>query len=240
MKSLNTPEFITYVRSHKHYKDLVNCICPICEKPYTRTKGEILRSLFRGPNSKQPIRSGKTCSLDCAKILIKSIRQKLTFYNCHICGKDIIVSPPSRNRKSKIRVCSPDCRNQYMKTVDKKIRTRSKMEFFIENQIKLNYPSLNFTTNDRTVINYELDFYFKDLKFAIELNGIFHYEPIYGNDKLEKTKFNDSQKIILCYESGIELCVIDISSVDKLTQKNKDKFWSIINEILSSIIHRII
>jgi hypothetical protein len=33
-----------------------------------------------------------------------------------------------------------------------------------------------------------LDFYFPELRFAIELNGITHYEPIYGEDKFEKIK----------------------------------------------------
>ena len=39
---------------------------------------------------------------------------------------------------------------------------------------------------------------------------IVHYEPIYGEEKLTKVQNRDKQKMINCYEKGIELIVIPL------------------------------
>jgi hypothetical protein len=83
--------------------------------------------------------------------------------------------------------------------------------------------------NDIKTINSELDFYFPSLKFAIELNGIVHYKPIYGTDKLNSIKNNDANKLILCSNNKIDLMVIPtISSSLKVFEK----YW---NEIKHAI-----
>lgn len=83
-----------------------------------------------------------------------------------------------------------------------------------------------------------MDFYFPTLRLAIELNGIFHYEPIYGEDKLEKIQSNDSQKAIRCNEKGIELCIIDSSTCKYLNNSAKDKYWHIVRTIIEKIYRR--
>ena len=65
------------------------------------------------------------------------------------------------------------------------------MEVYLEEQIRKNYSSLELLCNDKTTINSELDFYFPGLKLAIELNGILHFEPIYGDKKLDQIQNND-------------------------------------------------
>lgn len=65
------------------------------------------------------------------------------------------------------------------------------MEEFIGKQIQEHFPNLKFIANGKEIIGSELDFYFPTLRLAIELNGIFHYEPIYGKDKLKKIVQND-------------------------------------------------
>ena len=92
--------------------------------------------------------------------------------------------------------------------------------------------------NNKEVIGSELDFYFPTLKLAVELNGILHYEPIYGTDKLEHIQSNDSQKSITCYNFGIEFCLIDSSACKHLTQANKDKYWDILDNLLKQVIQR--
>jgi len=74
------------------------------------------------------------------------------------------------------------------------------------------------------------------LDFAIELNGIFHYEPIFGTEKLGKIQNNDNRKMIACYEKGIELAVIDTSSVTHMSKKSKIKYWNIVKDILDTVI----
>lgn len=51
----------------------------------------------------------------------------------------------------------------------------------------------------------ELDFYFPKLKLAIELNGITHYEPIYGLDRLTRSLGSDKRKMLLCYEKNVKI-----------------------------------
>ena len=66
---------------------------------------------------------------------------------------------------------------------------------------------------------------------AFELNGIFHYEPIYKNFK--NTKTNDQRKFQACLERKIELCVIDISSQKYFKEKTSQKYLDIIVNLLN-------
>lgn len=67
---------------------------------------------------------------------------------------------------------------------------------------------------------------------ADDFNGIFHYEPIYGDEKLQKIQENDERKFLLCQRAGISLAIIDSSSCKRLNQKAKDKYWGIFQSIL--------
>ena len=78
------------------------------------------------------------------------------------------------------------------------------------------FPNIDFTFNDKTAINSELDIYIPNLKLAFELNGIFHYEPIYGKDKFQRIVENDNNKFQRCQENGISLCIIDTTSQKKI------------------------
>ena len=86
--------------------------------------------------------------------------------------------------------------------------------------------------NQKDVINSELDFYFPELKLAVELNGIFHYEPIYGEEKLSQIQNNDTRKFQACLERGIELCIVDSSKCKYLKQSAKDEFYNIFKSLL--------
>jgi len=66
-----------------------------------------------------------------------------------------------------------------------------------------------------------------------ELNGIFHYEPIYGQDKLDKIKNNDHRKFQACLEHNIELCIIDTSQQKKFNPQSSKVFLDIITRIIN-------
>ena len=87
------------------------------------------------------------------------------------------------------------------------------------------------------LINSELDIYFPELKLAVELNGIFHYEPIFGNEKLQSIKNNDCRKFQACLEKQIELIIIDTSSLTYFKEENAKKFLDIIYNIISKKIN---
>jgi len=90
--------------------------------------------------------------------------------------------------------------------------------------------------NDKTAINSELDIYLPKLRLAFELNGIYHYEPIYGAKKLNQIQNNDHRKFAACYEHGISLCVIDTSSQKRFTEKTSEPFLSLIVKIIDEAI----
>ena len=95
------------------------------------------------------------------------------------------------------------------------------------------YPNLEILYNNKEIINSELDIYIPSLKLAFELNGIVHYEPIYGEEKLNKIKSNDNNKFQLCIEQKISLCVIDTSSLNYFKEQNAKKFLDIIVETIN-------
>lgn len=72
---------------------------------------------------------------------------------------------------------------------------------------------------------------FPSLNLAIEINGIFHRKPIFGEKKLKNVKKRDLEKKKLCKEFGIELHVIrDVNKrfIEKLNKKLLDKVVKIV------------
>jgi hypothetical protein len=78
----------------------------------------------------------------------------------------------------------------------------------------------------------ELDFFFPELNFAIEINGPTHYTMIYNEEKLNRTKENDKRKINLCPELGIDLFVLDIHS----TRLSNEEYIRIIMAVLGGLV----
>jgi hypothetical protein len=134
--------------------------------------------------------------------------------------------------------CSHSCSASYNNTHKKYGTRRSKLEIYLEEQIKTHYPDLELVCNQKSAIESELDFYFPELRFAIELNGITHYEPIYGEDKFEKIQNNDKRKIIACYEKDIELAIIDSSSCSYLNETAKNKYKILVFNLLEKVKNR--
>jgi hypothetical protein len=78
-----------------------------------------------------------------------------------------------------------------------------------------------------------LDIYLPSLKLAFELNGIFHYEPIYGTEKLNQIQNNDNKKFKLCYKNEISLCIIDVSQQKYFKAQTSKKYLNIITTIIN-------
>ena len=72
------------------------------------------------------------------------------------------------------------------------------------------------------------------MNLAFELNGIYHYEPIHGNDKLLKIQNNDNRKFQACLEQGIELCIIDSSQQKYFKKQSSEKYLNIISTIINN------
>jgi very-short-patch-repair endonuclease len=136
--------------------------------------------------------------------------------------------------RSKNTFCKQSCAAIYNNEHKTHGTRRSKLEGWLEEQLTLKYPNLEIHFNRKDAINSELDFYFPSLRLAFELNGIFHYEPIYGIDKLSRTQNNDNRKFQACIEHGIELCIIDSSSQKYFKVETSQKYLDIITKLVTS------
>jgi disulfide oxidoreductase YuzD len=183
-------------------------------------------------NTNNYANSCKFCSNTC-----KSNMQNLKIIvKCSCCNK-IINKYPNEIMKSKsgFIFCSQSCAATYNnkhKTIGNR---RSKLETWLESKLIEAYPNIEFHFNRKDVINSELDIYIPSLKLAFELNGIFHYEPIYGQDKLDQIQNNDNRKFQACVENGIELCLIDTSTQKYFKETTSIKFFEIIGVSISDI-----
>lgn len=157
---------------------------------------------------------------------------------CGYCSK-MVTRRLAEHKKAKRHIfCNHSCAAKYNNKHKTTGTRRSKIECYIDEQLKILYPQLNIVTNSVSLMNFELDFYFPELRFAIELNGIVHYEPIYGVDKFERIQNNDKQKMLRCSELGIELMVINVSEQGRFTIPSSQRYLDIIKEQLDSIMKR--
>ncbi len=158
----------------------------------------------------------------------KRIRKTYSCVSCHCTFERLVCQA----KKSKNIFCSHSCSAKHTnshKTTGTKV---SKLEKYLQSKLLELYPNLEFQFNNKLAINSEIDIYLPSLKLAFELNGIFHYEPIFGNDKLSQITNNDNRKFQACLEAGISLCVIDTSSQKYFKESTSNKFLEIIKSII--------
>lgn len=167
------------------------------------------------------------CSLKCFHVF--SLKRVDLF--CDYCGKPMIKK--ECNIKNNVHhFCSSSCTGKYNAEHKTWGCGRSKLEKWIEPQLQDFYPELEFHFNRNDTINSELDIYIPSLKLAFELNGVFHYEPIFGAELLNKISNNDKRKFQACLERGIELCVINNNSMRTFNEKKAVDFMQIITNII--------
>lgn len=197
--------------------------CYICGKTFYSRKKFITREL------KYNLNTCRFCSQECCN------KSKITNIEttCKLCGEKIFVMKNVYDKsKTKNFFCSKSCAATYNNTHKTKGNRVSKLEIYLQTKLQELYPSLSFLFNDKTTINSELDIYIPSLKLAFELNGIFHYEPVFGKDKLQQIQENDNNKFQKCIQNNISLCIIDTSSQKYFKEQTSQKFLNIITEII--------
>jgi hypothetical protein len=139
----------------------------------------------------------------------------------------------SQLHRSKNHFCSQSCTISYNNKHKTTGNRRSKLEIYLENQLTILYPNLPIDYNLKLAINSELDIYIPSLNLAFELNGIFHYEPIFGINKLDQIRNNDISKSKACIDNRIDLCIIDTSDQKYVKPSTSQKYLDIIIKIIN-------
>jgi hypothetical protein len=201
--------------------DLLPCQCYYCDSTFYKIKKEITHNL------KYKLDRIKFCSQQCNQK--NNSKQKKT--NCKNCNIEFLKKQREID-KTKNNFCCKSCAATYNNKNKIHGVRRSKLESWIEKQLTQLYPSLRIDFNQKTAINSELDIYIPSLNVAFELNGIFHYEPIYGVDKLQQIQENDVSKSKACHEAKIDLCTIDTSGQKYFKESTSQKYLDIINNII--------
>jgi len=221
MKPLYTQEEYNNTKS----MDKLFCECYYCHNPY-----QIIKKIITSNLNGSKVNKIKFCSHTCQG---KSETKKLTI-DCSNCKTKIEKYPfEFRNSKSKNVFCSRSCSATFNNKNKSHGSKRSKLEAYIEQQLLLLYPNLEFHFNQKSAINSELDIYIPSLSLAFELNGIFHYEPIFGSKKLGQIQTNDISKSKACYDTKIDLCIIDTSAQKYVKESTSKKYLDIITNIIN-------
>jgi len=201
--------------------------CIFCSKTFEVSEFESIRRLKKSKNQL------RFCSHKCFTQHKSNIGTKII--KCTNCNHTIIKHISEINKsKSGNHFCSKSCATKYNNTHKTFGTRRSKLEKYLESELTKLYPKLEIQYNNKTTINSELDIYIPSLKLAFELNGIFHYEPIYGQDKLNQIQNNDHRKFQACLEHDIELCIIDTSIIKYLKKETAIKYLNIITTIINN------
>ena len=200
-------------------------ICDFCKKEFLKSGKDVAA---RRCNERVKELKHIFCSRKCLSLFYKTSVD----IPCANCQK--IVTRTQAERKGMVNsFCNSSCAATYNNKHKTHGNRRSKLEKCIEEKIKEVFPSIEYHANSKTAIGSELDFYFPTFKLAIEINGIFHYEPIYGLEKLTQIQKNDQQKFKACHDAGVELCII--ACLDGYMNKQKlEYYWDKVKTLLET------
>lgn len=199
------------------HNDLILLSCEVCQSTYTRSKHSI--------TSKYKIRSQtpRFCSRACHSASMKTYKTN----TCKTCKTEFLL----KNQPKKV-FCSQSCSATFTNKNKTTGTRRSKLEIFIEQELSKLYPNLEILYSSKEIIQSELDIYIPSLKLAFEIQGIFHYEPIFGQEKLDQIQKNDLEKVKKCKALGIKLICIDTRKQKTFSKISSTEFLNIVVQSL--------
>lgn len=210
--------------------------------PSVEVKCEVCEKLFKKPQCRMNITSHNFCSLECCgKFQQGKPKAETIDLKCPVCKQDFSLRLKLalfRKKTRKNLFCSRPCMYDYIRQNPCFARSnkggRSKLEHYIEKKLREEYPSLEILFNSK-YSGFELDIYFPSLCFAVEINGIWHYEPIKGEPLLVKIQNRDKIKAKICENSRITLFVMPVLEPVK-NDRTFDKYWQIVKSKLTDVL----
>lgn len=194
--------------------------CDNCGSLHYKAQCEILKGLRRDKKF--------FCSRECHH-KYHSTTQEVKCANCGVSFSKL----PSQIAKTNNNFCSKSCAATFNNKHKKFGNRRSKIELLIEQMLLAEYPELLFYCNQKDVIGSELDFYFPSLKLAVQIQGPLHYQPIYGQTKLDQIQSMDKEKRAACQAQNIKLIELDYSNDKYLNKERIEERLSQIKTILA-------
>lgn len=205
--------------------DLVLLTCSICSTEYQKTKKNVLQ------HNKRQANANLFCSSKCLGVFKTT---KNTVNTMCITCKEKITKKKNQFEKSSNHFCSRSCSTIFNNKNKSYGTRRSKLEEYLEKCLKETFPNLTIVYSGKEVIGSELDIYIPSLKLAFEIQGIFHYEPIFGQEKLDQIQKNDLLKVMKCREKDIELISINCSKQKNVTTETNQPFLKLIISIIDN------
>lgn len=205
-------------------KTKLNLKCDLCGKTFQRTK-----------HHHYTAKSYNGFLYDyCSRICGTKANQTGYSVPCSHCGTIIYRRKQQFEKHNQKAFCNYSCSALYNNSRRTCGSGVSKLERWLQTKLINLYPRLNFVFNGNEAINSQLDIFIPSLNLAFELNGPFHYEPIFGKEKLDKIQNNDQRKFQACLERNIELCIIDTSKQKYFKEKTSQPFLDIIVDVISN------
>lgn len=223
---ISVKEINFYINNLNNPTDESAFTCFYCNKHFTLTKYDLQKKRFacKQNNKKYYI---LYCSRICASRQHKIDNMQGTYLvYCEHCKKEFYKNS-NQIIKTDHDFCSQHCWAVYSNSLMKprSARQRSKFESYAEKELRRRYKGMRISFNNRKIVApYELDIYIPKLKVAFEINGIFHYKPIYGEDKLLHTQSKERKKRYICNKKGIKLHVINISRLKNFSEQEAYKY----------------
>jgi hypothetical protein len=187
---------------------LVTKNCLMCNSTYSVKYTEVKRGW------------GKFCSKSCSASFKYSDIPRFIILKCGFCNN--LITKRHCELKSSISgnaFCNSSCSASFNNKFKRKSR-RSKCEIKLFNLLNEAFPDLELQANPKILDGYEIDIFIPSIKLGVEWNGVVHFRPIWGQDKLDKIQDIDFKKQVIAEQKQIELIIVPdlVSSQSKIHQ----------------------